>query len=226
MAKVATLTDGFVSADDEKWTGLSAAAVTVADGVLTVTPSAGYDGISTATSFDATESAFLFELVQAAVGPEGIETWLVLDTAGGDALGWIVAGDGSLGAVERIASAPSWSEWDTWNPVTHRWLRIALAGGVATYDASPDGTTWTTLYIHTVTGTYTDVHVHAYAGNWGEGEATQDAVFDNFNLPPVISGVTSGVKLRDGGEWFDGLVHVPVAGQWEPGTVNVIGTTP
>jgi len=70
----------------------------------------------------------------------------------------------------------------TYDAAAHRYLQLRESGGTVYYEASPDGTSWTTLQSFPMASAGDGVLVRLFLQAISAG-ATCQAVFDNVNLP-------------------------------------------
>lgn len=166
MAKTETLTDDFASADSGKWDYASVGAdASVSGGQLHVDNG---NALYAQTGYDLTGSYIFCETVNA--GSQAALLYLdLVGFTGGLTFGY----DGSTLTADDLFSSNLGST--TYNSTTHRWLRIREAGGTAYFEASADGSSWSTIF----TASY------SVGTDWLVGISGAGAVFDNFNIPPA-----------------------------------------
>lgn len=200
MAKLSTLTDDFATLSEEKWSFWSdGAPPAVVDGQLTIMPTTGYSYVTSVDQYDLTSSEFVIEVIRPALGPEGVECAVYADQGGTTRLGWRVT-EGRLHSYS-LSGGSDTSTNIAYSGTNHRWLKVALAGTTATWSASPDGITWSTIASRTVAGTYTAVNMRITSGIWNEATPAASLVVDNLNLPPAAGAVA---KVWDGSTWQTG----------------------
>jgi hypothetical protein len=190
VGKLATLIDTFASFASP-WDSAIDSNTSVVGGQLVVGSVNGYtDGGATASDdgfqlrqdvWDFTNSQILCEFLPVAGTTDGPYDFYVYDAAG--ALnhakfrvtgGNLIASTTGWGSNTTLASA-------TYNPTTHRWLRLTLAGSTLTFATSPDSTTWTTFATDTLSaGDLVQAArvIPVFANN-----AATNLVVDNVNYP-------------------------------------------
>lgn len=190
MAKLGSLVDDFSTKNTTTW-GYSTGA-DVIGGQAYIAPSNAYPGVFTNAAWDFSDSYATIEFVS----PPSI-------------------GNGSTGAYLAVASYPSgpgkvqilWNasnnlhlSWFSasnvetslldvpYDPVAHRYWRLAEYNGTISYQVSPDAAAWTTLT--SVSSAATAVTVTSTAAVVGAGYSGTEpnpglVIFDNFNILPT-----------------------------------------
>ncbi len=95
----------------------------------------------------------------------------------------------TLHARKEINGVNTELKTGTYTAAQDQFLRIRESGGTTYWDTSPDGTTWTNFTSAATSSLFdlTSVYIGQLAGSYNTEASTTTAVFDNFNLIPVIT---------------------------------------
>lgn len=192
MAKIDTLIDNFNdnSINTTLWNTDN---VSETSGQLVVNAATGqgtYNGVSSKTTYDFSDSSVFVELVNAGDTSLSFTTFIIegYDTAD---IYWGI----EYGATDEIVAyaSPDSSTYNevyraTYNSSIHKWFRIREASGTFYFDTSADGTNWTNRGSTTSSG-YTITALQAFMGVQNPGSGSTSVVFDNFNVSPVTTSV-------------------------------------
>jgi hypothetical protein len=108
--------------------------------------------------------------------PCGVDT-----TAGSNGLFWFVGG-GNLKAYRKNGGSNTELISTTYDPDVHKWLRIREDAGIAYWDYSTDGITWTGFATYTLGFAVTSCIVTLLIGTWQAEGSTTSMILDNLNL--------------------------------------------
>lgn len=208
MPKIATLQDAFTTLDTTKWTP-SSANISVISGQLNITNPAGstvysqlYSGPSFHYSYyDLTESAVAIQLVsagnQALASLECYPLYLTDETydASPDKLFWYV-NQGQIAAYQWVNGVQTRLAGATYSPVTHAWLRIRETAGTVYFETSPNGDSWASFASTPDIPNVNFLNVWIQNGTYASEASTTTCVYDNLNLPPLITGRQYGLKFN------------------------------
>lgn len=156
--------------------------------VVTANTSTGtYNGISSDSRYDLTESYAFIQLVSAGDTSLSFTTYILElynDTVD---LYWAI----EYGATDEIVAYKSPNSVDyteiyraTYDPDVHKWFRIREASGTVYWDTSADGTNWTNRDSDVTGYDLTALNVFFGAENPASGSTT--VTFDNFNVAPPL----------------------------------------
>ncbi|HEX6039370.1 hypothetical protein [Longimicrobium sp.] len=188
MVKAHLLVDSFTGTvvDATKWVAFGP--VQQAGSVI-VTPAAStafsYGGYVSARRYDLTGSEVRVELQQVLNPAAGARTYLAVKLNNQNGLSLVVE-NGALLAVQLVANVTTVLASVTYCPTLHRWLRLRESTGVAYWEASPDGKTWTVLAARPSPLRLDDVLIEIGAGTDVAAASPGQAVFDRVNLPAGI----------------------------------------
>lgn len=192
MALLGALTDDFSATNATKWTYSAAASISA--GQLVLGNNTSYTGsISSAATWDLTNSEIIVEIPRIASGTAGTsETFVILANAGnpnGDNIRIQVSGANlsafwALGGVQQAGAVTV-----AYNATSHRWWRIRHTGTNVLCQTSPDRVTWTTVATLTPTIAITAMSVFIGAGGGSAGQVS--ALVDNVNVAPTVTATAS-----------------------------------
>src|SRR5690606_37967770 len=181
------LTEDFADAlDPEVWDVAPAnGQISVANGVLSITPNTGYPAITTVAAYDLRNKSVLVEVV----------TPSPVDAGNNETTGFAILRDannaarffhkGTLFRVQVLVGGSSTMYTiGTLDPTAQRWWRIRETGGTLFWETSPDSRTWTTQVQVSPPWSADAVHIELHAGLEGAAPPQPTIVqFDNLNLP-------------------------------------------
>lgn len=125
------------------WTPLDVG-TTVSGGRLHTVPNGNWsNAVDSVFTFDLTDRYLAVEVVSAgtvATGNPFVAAYR--DGPNNDSVVWEVW-DGNLQADARVAGSQTTPHVGAYDPVAHRWWRLAAPDGVVRWETSPDGVTWT-----------------------------------------------------------------------------------
>lgn len=183
MAALDTLTDTFNSQDAAKWT--FAAGAVVANGQLTITPTASYPQAVSVNTYDFTSSYAKVQLVGLPNAGNGtIQTYMtVAKTTNVDEYNFQYDGSGLTAAYKAggVQTVVTYAAYDSSN---QKWLRIRENGGVVVWETSASGLVWNTYGLAATQFTHTGVTAYLGSGFYGTEPAPGTFVVDNFNFVP------------------------------------------
>lgn len=156
--------------------------------VVTANTSTGtYNGITSTSHYDLTESSAFIQLVNAGDTSLSFTTYILElynDTVD---LYWAI----EYGATDEIVAYKSPDSVNytekyraTYSSTDHKWFRIREASGTVYWDTSADGSSWTNRASDATGYTLTSLTAFFGVGNPGSGSTT--VTFDNFNIVPEI----------------------------------------
>jgi membrane-associated phospholipid phosphatase len=193
MAKAHTLVDNFGddALDTARWGSWGTPApvldrVTEVNGRVEIRPVASTT-YSTGNYYslaphDLRDSSAYVELVRPLRAAPGTGTFLTAAASGTERVMFYLA-DTRLRIVQQVAGTYTDLAVVPYDAVRHRWLRLREAGGTTYWDASPDGTAWTTLWRAPTPIDLSAVTLGIAAETTQFVAAPGVAVFDNFNAP-------------------------------------------
>jgi hypothetical protein len=169
------------------WTLLANNPVTVAEtgGTLQVTlATAGgshYGGYDSAMLFDARDHCLFVSYVQTPTNESMVEMTFALRTAANLNVGFVY----HLGVLDPFVNTGTFTSEGgvTFNPTADKILLLREDAGMFTWEASPDGVTFTVLAQKPTPFDVSSVHVILEAGTYGSAPAPGMAIYDDFNSP-------------------------------------------
>lgn len=190
MALFSSLSDDFNDGALGAIWSTSYGAVSESGGRARILSDTGYPAIKTDAAHTLTGSHVLVEAFPAPVGDAttAVSSQMSIDspTAGTRLIIMVVL---NLGEIRFHNQTGYWDDSGVtipYDPVAHRWWRIAESAGTVTMSTSPDGTTWTDRRTLTTPAwaTATDLPL-VFMTHRDDGAATNYFEFDNFNLTPA-----------------------------------------
>ena len=169
-AAMSTLSDNFaVNSLASRWYN-SDTAVTVSGGVASIPSTVNYWQLASTTAYNLTGSYFSAKISPSSTS--GAETDLHL--LAGIQIIEMYQLNGTLGATLTQGEAVLTTVGTTtYNATNHAYWKISESGGILTWAASPDGSTWTTLWTHAYTMEVTALMALVNVGqSSGTGNAT------------------------------------------------------
>jgi hypothetical protein len=187
------LQDPFTTQNTARWSWGPQASIV--NGQLNLVVANGNPGlIITPEVHDLTASSMAAQLNQTPnVGAGG--TWTILlfskDNTNTDYVGFVWQG-GTLYFRNSVASTNSDTSV-TYDPVTHKWMRLRYDGTSLYWETSSDGKTWTAQRtLSTGLPTYLNVgHPQILAGCLVSEATPGTAIWDNFNVFPPVGEIVS-----------------------------------
>ncbi|HTR54241.1 MAG TPA: hypothetical protein VMJ10_26295 [Kofleriaceae bacterium] len=138
-----------------------------------------YVGTQVLTTNDLHEHAATIEAVTS-TATNNCGCYLILATTDGSQAVGLVENSGMLEA--RIGN----SNFVTipYDPVAHLWWQIVEHAGTTTWQASPDGRTWTAFASTATMAFESAIQVNLGGGTQGSTASPGQCIYDNFDLPP------------------------------------------
>lgn len=195
MALAETLTDNFNdnSIDGAKWTNGGSGQVVEQSGRIEISTqkAANYFQLTSLVTYDLTSSYYLVQILYA--GNQTLvsrQTILYAELDVNNKV-YIQIDQGNISANYVVAGTPTYGAGSvTYNPATHKWVRLREASGTTYFEYSTNGHTWSTLHSLANPITLTAVTAGLQSGTYAAEAYESTSVFDNFNLglsPPVAS---------------------------------------
>jgi hypothetical protein len=143
--------------------------------------------------FDLTESEMRVELVRPLNAAEGLRAGMAAQEASGEYVAiWV--DDDEVECVQSAGGIFTRLEHVPYNPVAHRWLRLRETAGALSWQVSPDGVEWTTLYRSGSPIDATAVQLLVGTSVGAVVASPGFAVLDNFNVQET--GIVRRVEER------------------------------
>lgn len=186
---------------------------------MTLAPNtAGYNGVSSISTFDVTGRMVQVEVVQAVSQAGWCENMLELELNANNYF-LIDVGAGSLLMRSRVNGANDQTSIG-YDPVNHRHWRIRhdASANTVNFETSADGTVWITRKIVTPGFALTSLRIHLIAGAWGTGNSSPGlAKYDNLKL--LSSAGPSSIAVPNGGFetpslGYGNFQYGPTGGSW------------
>jgi hypothetical protein len=186
MEKAHVLFDSFNTVDASKWTPFGTVQQT---GAVFCSPPANTtnndSGLVSASKYDLTGSEARIEL-QAVLNPgPGARTYFGVKRDASNGL-YLVVENGVIRAVQVVAGASVVLESGTYNATQHRVLRFREITGVAYWEVSADGRSWTVFAARPSPIRLDGILVIFAAGTDQPVASPGTAVFDRYNLPAAV----------------------------------------
>lgn len=196
LLPISAFTDDF-SALSSSWTSYGTTGnISSTAGQMRIVGSTTFTGRSLNTPYALVGSSAVIELVQTLnQGAGGTYTYFNLNRDSSNKVTFDVRGAGLLTARRTIAGTETQITSTTYNPTTHRWLRMREDTGTLYWDYSSDGVSWTNFTSVTVASTFPVVSVYPELGAGWTGTETGTAIFDNLNLAPSATTHQGAVAL-------------------------------
>lgn len=155
-----------------------------ANGVLTITlpinADDGYAGYISNQSYDVRERDVVIELVGAPVD-DGCNCYFnIVSPDSLTDLGLVLSGGFITGGRSDDGDNPSVA----YDALRHRWWRIHERDTTVEYAVSPDGATWTSLFVGPSPSWIGNARVNIGGGTYIAATPSRACVFDNFNRAP------------------------------------------
>lgn len=218
--KMDTLTDDFTSLDTNKWTLDTNASVT--GGNLAINAGgagySGYAGFMSVNTYDLTDSALAYQMVQNLPAGNGSFTHFVaaqIDSSNKVEFGLEGGVDSAanLYFTEKLAGVVSQTSV-SYDPLRHKWFRIRSVGTTITWETSRDGTAWTIQRTKTTTLNLTALKVHGEAGYYATEPVPGTLLVDNINLNSGTTIGESGLPAHFFSDDFTTLASWNTGGGW------------
>lgn len=207
MAKLDTLVDDFstFNTSDPPWEN-SYGTPTLNNGQIELSCVSAYEGIYTGSTYDATDSYFIVEMVsQPTGGNDTRDTGLQLEDTTNSIKVEMRQFGGTVYCREQVSGTPTTLESFVYNATDHRWWRLSIdtvgTDDVYSFWTSPDGTSWTQQGSgHTANASIdlTAVFAQVFCGYFGTESSPPDAVIDNVNNPPPVANANAGTGATAG----------------------------
>lgn len=186
LPKAHLLADSFNAVDPTRWTPFG---TVQQSGAVYGGPAANttnnYSGLVSASRYDLTGSEARID-VNAVLNPApGSRTYFAAKQDANNAIFFVVE-NGVISAVQQVASATTVLGTATYNATRHRTLRLRESTGVAYWEISADGRTWTTFVARPSPIPLTNVQVEFAAGTDQPVANPGTAVFDRYNVPAGV----------------------------------------
>ena len=140
-------------------------------------------GIESADVVDLTDSWLAVEVIERPAQEAGttMQFGLRNDTDDGDRIAFYLNGDGGWSAEAHVDDAWSHGQYGTYNPTSHKYLRIRHADTSVYWEASADGESWSQLgTVETPEGIdITNMRVWLGSGYYNTIASPGNAIFDN-----------------------------------------------
>lgn len=186
---LASLVDDFSTINSGVWN--SSTEASIVGGQVVIVPTTAYPAIWTVGTYDLTNSYGGIELVSPPnIGNGSTSAYLAVGSAAASSkmqILWNAANNIHVSWFN--ASNVETSLVDVaYNPVSHRYWRIAESNGTLYAMTSPDAATWTSLA--SVTSTTTGITLTSAGASVGTGFSGTEpnpglTIFDNFNVLPL-----------------------------------------
>lgn len=189
MALLGTLKDGFDDGtiNTSLWTG-NYGDLIESGGRIRIPCTPGYAGLKSATAYTLTGSHILLRAYPPAPGgaASAAMSILVLSSVGGTDAGFIVdRAQNAIGLWLREGYADAGALFPAYDPAAHAWLRLRESGGSLLWEASPNGTAWTTLRTATTPAWAASTDLAFLIESHRDVGTDDYAEADYVNLPPV-----------------------------------------
>lgn len=199
-----TLTDDFTTLNTStNWNVGGTVTPTVSSGRLNLTYNGNGIGtqagsIETKAAYDLTNSAMSIRLVDAGTQSPSENRSAQIYVRNPDWTRWLTTfvSNGSISFRYWNGSTNSDTSI-TYNPATHRYLRIRESGGTVYWDTSPDGLNWTNQRSLATPFDVSSVYMLVVADVWGTGTGGEVTKWDNFNCCPLVETLTDDFTTLD-----------------------------
>jgi hypothetical protein len=198
MAKAHTLVDNFNdnSVDTSKWIVPADVRIREINRRIEIRPPGNQASgllFRSVAYFDLTESEMRVELVRPLNAGEGLRAGMAAQEASGKYVAiWV--DDDEVECVQSAAGVLTRLEHVPYDPVAHRWLRLRERGGALSWQVSPNGVDWTTLYRSGSPIDATAVQLLIGTSVGAVVASPGFAVLDNFNVQET--GIARRVEER------------------------------